>query len=351
MRPRSPVSLPAGPLGGGLVHDLSCVASILLVELQESKVRGSVATAGSAEHTLGQGPPHLPWDEPWAPAVLPGMLGNVSAPPGQWCLSPRASTPGPLPSPPPPTGWAPGGPALGPQWASGPRAASWSRCGGWRWAGWAPPRPVSPQPQPAGSAASAAPRAAHAPPPASSPAPGPAPAAPYSSSAGWASPQGEGTAQEQRGAERDRKGVGRAATWVSISCFFSLMRERPEKSMVSAGRAGWVSVCVPSPPPPHPMGMPVPTSVFDLLLARLGGGHHVGGHLIDGARALLQATQVGAVLVGLHLGAWVARGRLRDGPTACTTAPRSPSRGGRGASPWRPPPAGPCWLRSRASRR
>ena len=101
MRPRSPVSLPAGPLGGGLVHDLSCVASILLVELQESKVRGSVATAGSAEHTLGQGPPHLPWDEPWAPAVLPGMLGNVSAPPGQWCLSPRASTPGPLPSPPP----------------------------------------------------------------------------------------------------------------------------------------------------------------------------------------------------------------------------------------------------------
>ena len=102
MRPRSPVSLPAGPLGGGLVHDLSCVASILLVELQESKVRGSVATAGSAEHTLGQGPPHLPWDEPWAPAVLPGMLGNVSAPPGQWCLSPRASTPGPLPSPPPP---------------------------------------------------------------------------------------------------------------------------------------------------------------------------------------------------------------------------------------------------------
>ena len=78
--------------------------------------------------------------------------------------------------------------------------------------------------------------------------------------------------------------------------------------MVSAGRAGWVSVCVPSPPPPRPTGTPVPTSVFDLLLARLGGGHHVGGHLVDSARALLQATQVGAVLVGLHLGAWVARG-------------------------------------------
>ena len=81
MRPRSPVSLPAGPLAGGLVHDLSCVAAILLLELQESKVRGSVATAGSAGHTLGQGPPHLPWDELWAPAMLPGMPGNVSAPP------------------------------------------------------------------------------------------------------------------------------------------------------------------------------------------------------------------------------------------------------------------------------
>ena len=83
MRPRSPVSLPAGPLAGGLVHDLSCVAAILLLELQESKVRGSVATAGSAGHTLGQGPPHLPWDELWAPAMLPGVLvspGTTSLP-------------------------------------------------------------------------------------------------------------------------------------------------------------------------------------------------------------------------------------------------------------------------------
>lgn len=87
--------------------------------------------------------------------------------------------------------------------------------------------------------------------------------------------------------------------------------------MVSEGRAGWVSVCVPSPSPPHPTRTPAPTSVLDLLLARLGGGHHVGGHLIDGARALLQATQVGAVLVGLHLegvgGAGTAQGWARRG--------------------------------------
>lgn len=104
MRPRSPVSLPAGPLAGGLVHDLSCVAAILLLELQESKVRGSVATAGSAGHTLGQGPPHLPWDELWAPAMLPGMPGNVSAPPRSVVSDcPQGPAPqGPSRHPPPP---------------------------------------------------------------------------------------------------------------------------------------------------------------------------------------------------------------------------------------------------------
>lgn len=41
-------------------------------------------------------------------------------------------------------------------------------------------------------------------------------------------------------------------TWVSISCFLSLMRDRPEKSMVSvirAGRGAGVSVCAPAPTP------------------------------------------------------------------------------------------------------
>lgn len=51
---------------------------------------------------------------------------------------------------------------------------------------------------------------------------------------------------------------------------------------------------------------PALASVLDLLLAGLRGGHHVSGHLVDRAGALLQAAQVGAVLVGLHLG---ARGR------------------------------------------
>lgn len=82
-RPRCPVSLPAGPLGGGLVHDLSCVAAILLVELQESKVRGSVATAGSAGHTLGQGPPTSCG---MSPGHLPCSLGCGAA-----CLLPPVS--------------------------------------------------------------------------------------------------------------------------------------------------------------------------------------------------------------------------------------------------------------------
>lgn len=61
------------------------------------------------------------------------------------------------------------------------------------------------------------------------------------------------------------------------------------------------------------------TPVLNLFLAGLGGGHHGGSPLVDGARALLQAAQVGAVLVGLDLGGsgrpWACSpGQLRPMP-------------------------------------
>lgn len=73
------------------------------------------------------------------------------------------------------------------------------------------------------------------------------------------------------------------------------------------------------PPPQLPPG-PTLTSFFDLLLARLGGGHHAGGHLVDGAGALLQAAQVGAVLVRLHLGE--GGGRSGSAPRTWASCPR-----------------------------
>lgn len=92
----------------------------------------------------------------------------------------------------------------------------------------------------------------------------------------------------------------RALTCVSISCFFSLMRDRPEKSMVSVIRRKrklsklshqlWET--------PECAAL---ASVLDLLLAGLGGGHHVSSPLVDRAGALLQAAQVGAVFVSFYL--------------------------------------------------
>lgn len=52
-------------------------------------------------------------------------------------------------------------------------------------------------------------------------------------------------------------------TWVSISCFFSLMRDRPEKSMVSMAKVT-VSVWMPHPTPTQGLAL---ASIFDLLLA------------------------------------------------------------------------------------
>lgn len=93
--------------------------------------------------------------------------------------------------------------------------------------------------------------------------------------------------------------------------------------MVSVAREG-VSVWAPAPPPATTRALAL-ASVLDLLLAGLGGGHHVGGHLVDRAGALLQAAQVGAVLVSLHLG---ERG------------------GGSGRALGSPPPPGPPATRS-----
>lgn len=85
-----------------------------------------------------------------------------------------------------------------------------------------------------------------------------------------ASPQGPSRLPGAQPRERDRRGTGagggtgegqpRAPTWVSISCFFSLMRERPEKSMVSAARGEWVSIWAPAPSPaaaPGPQHSPL----------------------------------------------------------------------------------------------
>lgn len=65
-----------------------------------------------------------------------------------------------------------------------------------------------------------------------------------------AQPRG-GTGPEVPGHPGSREAAGSAwaPTWVSISCFFSLMRDMPEKSMVSVARGG-VSVCAP-PSPRH----------------------------------------------------------------------------------------------------
>lgn len=231
--------------------------------------------------------------------------GPVSRRPG----SKRPVAPSRAPPYPSPGDWhlgvLPGGPAWGPHWASGPGVASCrSRCGGQCWAGQAPPLRESPPPQPVHSVASEALPAAHAPPPASSPAPGPEPASEHhSAEPSGSSAPGEGQAWKllKHLGSGVAVGLAQAPTWVSISCFFSLMRDMPEKSIVSVTRDG-VSVWDPARPPNAAPRPPAVTSLFDLLLARLGGGHHVGGHHVDSAGALLQAAQVATVLVGLHLG-------------------------------------------------
>ena len=66
------------------------------------------------------------------------------------------------------------------------------------------------------------------------------------------------------------------------------------------------------------------TRLLDLRLPRLGGGHDAGGCLGDASRSLLQAVQVGAVLVGLHLESTAGLGGVRGGGVTFSPNQRHP---------------------------